>query len=163
MKGGTKIACIGMVALVATGAHGKHHHGGLGSLDSFGSSPAGASAAIRYAEDQLGKPYCWSGTGPSCYDCSGLVMEAYQAAGVSIPRTTEDQWTDLRHVSHPRAGDLVLAPGGDGSWSAPGHVGLLIGHGKVIQAYAPGVPIEVVTLRAFSAGAGGIVGYVRPS
>ena len=69
-------------------------------------------------------------------------MEAERAAGIDIPRTSQAQWAGLRHVSHPRAGDLVLAPGGDGSWSAPGHVGLLIGHGKVIQAYAPGVPIE---------------------
>jgi cell wall-associated NlpC family hydrolase len=122
-----------------------------------------AREAIAFARAQLGRPYCWGGTGATgCFDCSGLVMEAYASAGVVIPRTSQEQWADLRHVSHPRAGDLVLAPGSDGTTASPGHVGLLIGHGRVIQAYAPGYPIAVTTLVAFSAGAGGIVGYARP-
>ena len=65
-------------------------------------SPA-AATAIAYARAQLGKPYVWGGTGPDGYDCSGLVMMAYQAAGVTIPRTSQDQWTDLPHVPPPRS------------------------------------------------------------
>jgi hypothetical protein len=49
------------------------------------------AAAILYAAAQLGKPYVWGGTGPVGYDCSGLVMMAYRAAGVSLPRTTFQQ------------------------------------------------------------------------
>ena len=121
-----------------------------------------AREAIAFARAQLGKPYEWGGTGPGAFDCSGLVMMAYASAGVSIPRTSQEQWAELRHVARPRPGDLVLAPGSDGTASSPGHVGLVIGGGKVIQAYAPGYPIAVTTLAAFSSGAGGIVGYARP-
>jgi cell wall-associated NlpC family hydrolase len=49
------------------------------------------AAAILYAVAQLGKPYVWGGTGPVGYDCSGLIMMAYRAAGVSLPRTTFQQ------------------------------------------------------------------------
>jgi len=54
------------------------------------SSTTGAAAtAITFAEAQLGKPYCWGGQGPACYDCSGLVFAAYAAAGIHIARTTQ--------------------------------------------------------------------------
>ena len=122
-------------------------------------SPA-AATAIAYARAQLGKPYIWGGTGPDGFDCSGLVMMAYQAAGISIPRTSEDQWADLPHVPSPQPGDLVFFPGGDGTWTAPGHVALVISAAQMIQAYATGTPIEVSPLNGD--GAGGIVGYARP-
>ena len=54
-------------------------------------SPA-AATAITYARAQLGKPYMWGGTGPGAFDCSGLVMRAWEAAGVSIARVSGDQW-----------------------------------------------------------------------
>jgi cell wall-associated NlpC family hydrolase len=44
--------------------------------------------ALRWARTQRGRWYCWGGTGPSCYDCSGLVTAAYQQAGTDLPRTT---------------------------------------------------------------------------
>jgi cell wall-associated NlpC family hydrolase len=120
-----------------------------------------AAVAIAYARAQLGKPYCWGGTGSSCYDCSGLVYEAY---GASIPRTSQGQWAALPHIPASRAqpGDLVLAPGSDGTWAAPGHVGLLLPGGLVEQAYAAGYPISIVTLATFGQGAGGIVGFAQP-
>ena len=123
-------------------------------------SPA-AATAIAYARAQLGKPYVYGATGPDAFDCSGLVMMAYQAAGISIPRTSEDQWADLPHVSSPQPGDLVFFPGSDGTWTAPGHVALVISATQMIQAYATGYPIMVSPLSGD--GAGGIVGYARPS
>jgi cell wall-associated NlpC family hydrolase len=134
------------------------------AADSPGHSGAAARQAIRYARAQLGKPYQWGATGPGAFDCSGLVERAYAAAGVSIPRTSEQQWADLPHVPARRVkpGDLVFAPGSDGSWSSPGHVALVIGGARVIQAYGSGTPIEVSSLSRFAAGSGGIVGYARP-
>ncbi len=121
-----------------------------------------AGTAIAYARAQLGKPYEWGGTGPDAYDCSGLVWAAYQSAGVDIPRTSEAQWAGLPHVppADVRPGDLVFFPGSDGTFTAPGHVALVIGGGQMIQAYAAGTPIEISSLTGD--GAGGIVGYARP-
>lgn len=68
--------------------------------------------ALRWAEHQAGKWYCWGGTGPSCYDCSGLVFAAYEHAGVDLPRSTYDMLDskDLREVpaSERRPGDLAF-------------------------------------------------------
>lgn len=127
-------------------------HGGA----SGGAPSKAAARAIAYARAQLGKPYEWGGTGPYAFDCSGLVMEAYSSAGVSIARTSQDQWTTERHVSSPRPGDLVFYPGADGTWSAPGHVALVVGGGQMIEAYGTGWPIREVPIRA------GTVGYTQP-
>ena len=157
------LAGVGHAVTARAGTH-PHHHGSP-------ARSAAAATAIRYARAQLGKPYCWGGTGASCpnppytgYDCSGLIYEAYASAGIAIPRTTFTEWPALPHVpaSQRRAGDLVFAPGSDGSMASPGHVGLLIGRNTVIQAYGTGYPIDTSSLSNFAAGAGGIVGYARP-
>jgi cell wall-associated NlpC family hydrolase len=85
--------------------------------------------AVAYAEAQLGKPYVWGGAGPYGFDCSGLVMMAWQAGGVSLPHFTGDQWADAYHISGSQLepGDLVFSNGF-------GHVQMYVGHGEVIQA-----------------------------
>ncbi len=105
------------------------------------------AAAIGYAEQQLGKPYLFGGTGPDAFDCSGLVMMAYRSAGVNLERTSEQQWaTEVRvPASQVQPGDLVFFAGADGTPTSPGHVGLVIGGGKMIEAYATGFPIRVAT------------------
>jgi cell wall-associated NlpC family hydrolase len=70
--------------------------------------------AIAYAADQLGKPYIWGGVGPVGYDCSGLIMMAYEAAGVSLPRTTFQQvyaGTSVYSFTDLEPGDLLFTPG----------------------------------------------------
>jgi peptidoglycan DL-endopeptidase CwlO len=101
-----------------------------------------AARAIAYARQQIGLPYCWGGTGAGCFDCSGLVQQAYQHAGVSIARTTQAQWATERHVSSPRPGDLVFFAGADGTMTSPGHVGIVTGRGTMIEAYGTGYPIR---------------------
>ena len=124
------------------------------------------SAAVAFAQKQIGKPYLWGGTGPDAFDCSGLVMMAYQAAGVDIPRTSENQWAWGPKVpaSQVEPGDLVFFAGSDGTATNPGHVALVIGGGKMIEAYATGFPIRISTYGT-AASAGGdnqVVGFIRP-
>lgn len=66
--------------------------------------------ALDWAETQAGKPYEWGGTGPYGYDCSGLVMTAFEKAGVFLPRTTYEMLESdgLARVSRPVRGDLVF-------------------------------------------------------
>ena len=124
------------------------------------------ATAIAYAEQQIGKPYLWGGTGPDAFDCSGLVMMAYRAAGIDIARTSEAQWATEPHVpaSQVRPGDLVFFAGSDGTVTSPGHVGLVIGNGKMIEAYATGFPIRVSTYGTASSAGGdtAVVGFTSP-
>jgi peptidoglycan DL-endopeptidase CwlO len=105
------------------------------------------ATAIAYAEEQLGKPYQWGATGPDAFDCSGLVMMAYRAAGIDIARTSQVQWTTEQRVpaSQVQPGDLVFFAGSDGTPTSPGHVGLVIGNGQMIEAYATGFPIRIAS------------------
>ncbi len=127
-----------------------------------------AATAIAYAEQQLGKPYLWGGTGPDAFDCSGLVMMAYQAAGLSIPRTSELQWTWGPQVpaSQVEPGDLVFFAGSDGAATSPGHVGIVLDPAThlMIEAYATGFPIRASQFgtAAAAGGDGVVVGFTRP-
>jgi peptidoglycan DL-endopeptidase CwlO len=100
-----------------------------------------AEKAVAFAYAQLGKPYIWGGTGPEGYDCSGLVQAAWAAAGVSIPRTTYEQWDSLPHIpeSEMQPGDLII-------FDAEGHVGMYVGGGYFIDAPHTGAVIERVPL-----------------
>jgi len=124
------------------------------------------AVAISFAEAQLGKPYQWGGTGPDAYDCSGLTMMGYRAAGVFIPRTADEQflWGPQVPASQAEPGDLVFFAGADGTAAAPGHVGLVIGHDKMVEAYATGFPIRISAFGTSAAAPGdeNPVGFTRP-
>src|SRR5919107_1364333 len=57
-----------------------------------------ARSAIRFALAELGKPYVWGATGPNTYDCSGLILRAFQASGIDLPRVSRQQFTAGGHV-----------------------------------------------------------------
>lgn len=108
--------------------------------------PGPVQAAIGYALGQLGKPYLWGGTGPAGYDCSGLVMMAYRAAGITIPRTTFQQvdvGAAVSSFSDLLPGDLLFKAGSDGTPAHPGHVGMYIGGGLVVQAPHTGTDLNL--------------------
>jgi NlpC/P60 family len=113
-----------------------------------------AGQAVRFAYDQIGCPYVYGATGPcgSGFDCSGLVMAAWRSAGVSIPRTTYEQWAALEHVSRSslQPGDIVFGNGF-------GHAMLYVGGGYVIQAPHSGASVEKTPL----SDTGAIDGYAR--
>ena len=124
------------------------------------------ASVISYARTQLGKPYLWGGTGPDSFDCSGLMMMAYRAAGINIPRTSEEQWSWGPRISASQVepGDLVFFAGSDGTPTSPGHVGLVIGKNTMIEAYATGFPIRISQFGTpgSAAGDGTVVGFTRP-
>ena len=124
-----------------------------------------AATAISYARQQIGKPYEWGGTGPDAFDCSGLVMAAYATAGVTVPHTSQDQWATEPHVSTPEPGDAVFFVGSDGTTSAPGHEGIVIGPNTMIEAYAQGYPVRISTfgLPTSPPGDQDPVGYTDPT
>jgi cell wall-associated NlpC family hydrolase len=76
--------------------------------------------AYEYALKQRGKGYCWGGTGPSCYDCSGLVVAAYRHVHLWFGRTTYDMLHSGRLIRISRA----RARRGDLAFYGTGHVEL---------------------------------------
>ena len=69
-----------------------------------------AGTAISFALGEVGKPYVWGATGPSTYDCSGLMLRAFQAAGIDLPRVSREQFYAGGHVPVAQAqpGDLLF-------------------------------------------------------
>ncbi|MFF0297027.1 NlpC/P60 family protein [Kitasatospora sp. NPDC004614] len=109
--------------------------------------------AVQYALQQLGKDYVWGGAGPDVFDCSGLTSQAWLHAGKAIPRTSQEQWAQLKHVAlnEMRPGDLVVYYGG------ATHIGMYIGGGLVVQAPRTGDVVKVSKVGAMP-----ILGAVRP-
>ena len=149
---GVKLDCGGASAAVSPGARGAHGLPSGFSLPRTSTSPR-AAMAVRFALAQLGKPYVWGASGPDGYDCSGLMAAAWGRAGVAITRTTYTQLNDGTATTAAALlpGDLVLTPGSDGSLAAPGHVGMFIGRGLVVEAPRTGDVIKVVTYGSFTA------------
>lgn len=89
-----------------------------------------AKIAVDTALKQLGKPYVWAAAGPGSYDCSGLTMYAWAAAGVSLPHSSRMQIDVGQRVSRDqlRPGDLVFF------YSPISHVGMYIGNGQMVHA-----------------------------
>jgi peptidoglycan DL-endopeptidase CwlO len=101
-----------------------------------------AGKAVAFAFAQLGCPYVFGGTGPcgSGFDCSGLVMQAWAAAGISIPRTSEEQ------AGLPSVSTSALQPGDILEFAGDSHVGIYVGGGMLIDAPQPGLNVEEVPL-----------------
>jgi len=105
-----------------------------GSPEAFPNLPPNgpiAAAAIEFARAQLGKPYVYAAAGPNSYDCSGLVMAAFRAAGVSLPHYSGAQYKMLPHVplDSVEVGDLLF-------WGSGGreHVAIYVGAGRLLEA-----------------------------
>jgi cell wall-associated NlpC family hydrolase len=111
-----------------------------------GTSPA-AAAAVTSALSELGKPYVFGASGPAAYDCSGLMVAAWAVGGHALSRSTYTQIHDGTPTSAAQLapGDLVLTPGSDGTLASPGHVGMFIGEGLVVEAPHTGDVVNVVT------------------
>jgi cell wall-associated NlpC family hydrolase len=111
----------------------------VGSLAPVATSADAGAKALAFARSQLGKPYQYGATGPKAYDCSGLTGAAWKAAGLSLPRTSQQQFAVGQKVAEAdlQPGDLVFFYG-----DQPAHVGLYVGDGQIIHAPRPGKTVE---------------------
>ncbi|MEV6753939.1 NlpC/P60 family protein [Streptomyces sp. NPDC051214] len=148
----------GMAAAQRTFLDSGSLSGTAGSPGAPGSPPTRAPSrkgetALGYAVKQIGKPYKWGAEGPKAFDCSGLTSQAWAKAGKDIPRTSQEQWAQLRRVSlrKLRPGDLIVY------FPKATHVALYLGDGMVIQAPRPGAKVKVSPIAANP-----VLGAVRP-
>ncbi|MFD9723970.1 C40 family peptidase [Streptomyces sp. NPDC059072] len=123
--------------LQSTSASGSGSEAGVGTV----TAPATGSAAaiVNFARAQVGKAYVSGGTGPSSYDCSGLVQAAYRQAGITLPRMSQDQSARGTSVSLS-----ALQPGDVLYWGSRGsayHVAIYVGGGKFVGAQNPSTGI----------------------
>ncbi len=108
-----------------------------GALPGGGSGHSGT--VIQAALSRIGSPYSWGGSGPSSFDCSGLVMWAFQQAGISLPHSSQALARGGQPVStdQMQPGDLVTY------YSDASHVGIYIGDGQMVHASTYGTPVRV--------------------
>jgi peptidoglycan DL-endopeptidase CwlO len=121
---------------------------------------AQAVIAVRTALAQVGDPYVYAATGPDTFDCSGLTVYSYRAAGVSLPRVSRDQYAAGAKVAL-----TALLPGDLLYWATDvtnprtiHHVGMYVGEGRVVHAPRTGDVVRVVPVWRK-----GLIGATRPS
>ncbi len=126
------------------------------------SGSAKGHLAVSFALKQLGKPYVFAAAGPNAFDCSGLTMAAWAAAGVALPHLAAGQTAygtaEPTDLSQAVGGDLVMIPGADGTAANPGHVGMVAGyvdekdgrHLLLVQAPMTGLSVELTEATRWS-------------
>lgn len=117
--------------------------------------PAGsarAATALQVALSELGRPYRYGSLGPRAFDCSGLVLFAYRAAGLELPHSAAAQFRSGVHVARTdlQPGDLIF-------WKGLGHVGIYVGGGDMVHAPQTGGVVSITSIDQ-----GSFAGAVRP-
>jgi len=103
----------------------------------------GAAGAVQAAESQVGVPYQWGAEDPGVgFDCSGLTQWSWRQAGVDIPRTAQDQYDAIPHISvgDIEPGDLLFYGDGPGDIY---HVTMYVGNGEIVQAPETGEDVQI--------------------
>lgn len=111
-------------------------------------SPGSSARAASVALKMVGKPYRYGGAAPERgFDCSGLIHFSYRQAGLSVPRSTEQQLRYSKAVgrSHLRRGDLVFF---DQEGKKHSHVGIYLGDGRFVHAPSSGKQVRIDRLDA---------------
>jgi cell wall-associated NlpC family hydrolase len=131
-----------------------------------GSGAVGSSALadmLRAAESRRGLPYVWGASGPSSFDCSGLVQWSFAQAGITMPRVAADQARagEVVSAAQLQPGDLLLYHTDPTDPGYISHVAIYLGNGWMIQAPQPGMDVEIVPASFGSQFAGAIRVYPR--
>jgi cell wall-associated NlpC family hydrolase len=155
--------------LVTTSAQGTPAPAGLaGSSLTAGTAASAAAngrAALSVAElvtmlkaaaSRVGYPYVWGGSGPTTFDCSGLVQWSFARAGVVMPRVAADQARTGPAIpfSQAQAGDLLFYHTDPTAPDYISHVAIYLGKGLMIQAPEPGEDVQIVPVALGSEFAG---------
>jgi cell wall-associated NlpC family hydrolase len=103
-----------------------------------------AGRAIQYALGEVGKPYVWGATGPNAYDCSGLMLRAYESAGITLPRVARQQYWAGGHlpVRQAQPGDLLFWGYDTSNPDSIHHVAMYLGDGRMVEAANQAVPLR---------------------
>lgn len=103
-----------------------------------------AGRAIQYALGEIGKPYVWGATGPNAYDCSGLMLRAYESAGITLPRVARQQyWAGAQlPVRQAQPGDLLFWGYDTSNPDSIHHVAMYLGNGRMVEAANQTVPLR---------------------
>ena len=121
---------------------------GLGTGSQRGSADQGL-AAVAWAQQQVGKPYVYGASGPDSFDCSGLTMRAWAAAGVAINRSSHDQYRQVYKITYDamRPGDLIFYGTVASDPGSVYHVAMYIGNSQVVEASRPDIPVRIAAVR----------------
>jgi peptidoglycan DL-endopeptidase CwlO len=118
---------------------------GLPGLPGGPGAPSGDRATVvQAALTQVGSPYVWGGAAPGGFDCSGLVMWAFQQAGIALPHSSQAMAQGGQPValSDLQPGDVLTF------YSDASHAGLYVGDGMMIHSSTYGVPVRVVPMNS---------------
>lgn len=131
------------VAAAAAASAAISSGGGSGSSGGGYTGGGRAARAVQYALSQVGDRYVAAAAGPSAFDCSGLTMQAWRQAGISLPHYSRSQYSVTRRVplSQAQPGDLVFYFG-----SGAHHVGMYIGNGKMVHAANPRTGVVITSV-----------------
>jgi peptidoglycan DL-endopeptidase CwlO len=110
-----------------------------------GGGPGGDRATVvQAALTQIGSPYVWGGAAPGGFDCSGLVMWAFQQAGISLPHSSQAlaQGGQPVSLSDLQPGDVLTF------YSDASHAGIYVGDGMMVHSSTYGQPVRVVPMNS---------------
>ncbi|GAC1315531.1 MAG: hypothetical protein NVSMB12_11340 [Acidimicrobiales bacterium] len=140
-----QLIVVGGVNAISSGAESQARAAVSSTASASAVVPVSAKAglAVAAARAQLGKPYQWAGAGPDTFDCSGLTMVAWRAAGVALPHNAAAQAALI-----PSVPLSALAPGDLVFYGNPDiyHVGIYIGGGQMIEAAHSGTLVRIADI-----------------
>jgi cell wall-associated NlpC family hydrolase len=144
------VAIVADPAVVIQGRPVLAAPGALVNQTELGSDFVG-EIAVQFALSQLGKPYIWGATGPFGYDCSGLALASWKAAGVDLPRTAAAQYYAGAHIplSEVQPGDLIFWALDPSDPATIYHVAISLGGERSVQATQSGQNVQVLDLWSY--------------